>query len=136
MRLLYNTGALHGDVAQVVSRQWAEYLGVNVELEPVEPAIFSERLHNKEYAIARASWFGDYNDVSTFSDKYRSSSDNNDSAWVNAEYDRLCEAAAREGDVKKRLEMLSRAEEILLDEAPIIPVYYYVNKYMFRENVK
>jgi ABC-type oligopeptide transport system substrate-binding subunit len=38
--------------------------------------------------------------------------------------------------VKKRLEMLSKAEGILLDEAPIINVYNYVNKYMFRPNVK
>ncbi|MGE5607628.1 MAG: ABC transporter substrate-binding protein, partial [Bacillota bacterium] len=136
IRLTYATGAQHGDIAQQVRRQWLENLGVDVELEPIESAIFTARLHNREYELARASWFGDYNDVSTFTDKYLSSSDDNDAGWKNAEYDRLCDLAAREPDQGKRLGMLSQAEQILLDEAPIIPVYYYVNKFMFRENVK
>jgi oligopeptide transport system substrate-binding protein len=134
--LTYGSGTFHGDIAQQVRWQWLEKLGVDVGLEPIEPAIFTERLHNHEYALARASWFGDYNDPSTFMNKYLSSSDDNDAAWTNAEYDRLCMAAEREPDQGKRLAMLRRAEQILLDEVPIIPVYYYVNKFMFRENVK
>ena len=136
IQLTYNTNANHGEVAQMVRRQWRETLGVDLELEPVEPAVFSDRLHNKEYAIARASWFGDYSDVSTFTDKYLANSDNNDSAWVNAAYDKLLYDAAREPDQPKRLKLLTRAEQLLLDECPIIPVYYYVNRTMFRSNVK
>lgn len=136
IQLTYNTNAIHGEVAQMVRRQWREALGVDLELEPVEPAIFTDRLHNKEYAIARASWFGDYSDVSTFTDKYLSNSANNDSGWVNPAYDKLLYDAAREIDAKKRLKMLAQAEQLLLDECPIIPVYYYVNRSMFRPNVK
>ena len=64
--------AHHADVAQIVRRQWLENLGIDLELEGVELKIFGERLHNKDYAIARASWTGDYMDPSTFTDKYLS----------------------------------------------------------------
>jgi oligopeptide transport system substrate-binding protein len=134
--LTYNTGSVHGDIAQMVCKQWLDQLGVNVATEPIESAVFKDRLTNKEYAIARTSWYGDYADVSTFTDKYLSNSDNNDSAWMNEEYDRLCYAAAREPDNKKRLAMLRQAEQLLLDEAPIAVVYYYTNRYMYRDNVK
>lgn len=131
MELLYNSLGQHGEIAQMASRQWKNNLGIEISPRPIEGKQFGENLHNQEYAIARASWFGDYEDVSTFTDKYLSDSDNNDSRWVNQEYDDLCRAAAKEPDADKRLVMLSKAEGILLDEVPILPVYYYVNRYLF-----
>jgi oligopeptide transport system substrate-binding protein len=133
--LLFNNEAHHSDVAQNVRRQWLTALGVEVEMEGVEIKSFRQRLHAKEYAVARASWIGDYNDPSTFSDKYKSVSDNNDSGWVSAEYDALCAAADVEPDASRRLELFGRAEKVLCDEVPIIPIYHYVNVYLFRDNV-
>ncbi|HEY8666809.1 MAG TPA: peptide ABC transporter substrate-binding protein, partial [Tepidisphaeraceae bacterium] len=134
--ILFNTGAHHDAVAQIIARQWQTELGINVGLEGVEVKIFGNRLRSQDYAIARASWIGDYNDPSTFTDKYLSVSENNDSKWVSREYDDLCAAAVVEADPAKRLELLSQAEEILLREAPIIPIYSYVNVDMSRPNVK
>lgn len=134
--LLFNNEFNHGDIAQNVRRQWIDHLGVELAAEPVEIKTFRERLHKKDYAIARASWFGDYNDPSTFTDKYLSFSDNNDSNWKSEKYDALCAAAAVEGDADKRLRLLEQAESIVNAELPIIPVYYYVGAYLFRDNVK
>jgi oligopeptide transport system substrate-binding protein len=127
LSLLYNTGAHHADVAQIVRRQWAEQLGIDIELEGVEIKTFGERLHNKDYAIARASWIGDYMDPSTFTDKYLTNGGNNDSGWSNKDYDRLCAEAAVVTNNAERLKKLREAEAILLEEQPIIPVYHYVN---------
>jgi oligopeptide transport system substrate-binding protein len=114
-------------VAQIVRRQWAEALGIDLELEGVEIKTFGERLHNKDYAIARASWIGDYMDPSTFTDKYLTNGGNNDSGWSNKDYDRLCAEAAVATNDAERLKKLREAEAILLEEQPIIPVYHYVN---------
>ena len=135
IRLLYNTGAHHAEVAQIVRRQWLENLGIDLELEGVEIKIFGERLHNKDYDIARASWIGDYMDPSTFTDKYLTGGGNNDSGWSNKDYDRLCAEAAVAPDQQARLKKLHEAEKILLDEQPIIPMYHYVNADLRRENV-
>jgi len=133
--ILFNNEAHHKPVAEFVRRQWISVLGMQVELEGLEIQSFRPRLHNRDYDIARASWIGDYNDVSTFTDKYRSASLNNDSGWKNAEYDALTEQAVTETDAGRRLALLAKAEQILIDEAPIIPLYHYVNGYCFRDNV-
>ncbi len=136
LSLLYNNEGDHQYVAQNICAQWAKNLGVQIATEGIEIKMFRKRLHDKQYDIARASWIGDYNDPSTFTDKYLSTSENNDSAWKSPQYDRLCASAALEPDADKRLRMLEQAEAILLSEAPIIPIYHYVNAYMFPPNVR
>ncbi len=136
LSLLYNNESNHGDIAQNVRRQWIDRLGVEFTAEPLEIKTFRERLHKKDYAIARASWFGDYNDPSTFTDKYLSFSENNDSDWKSPRYDSLCAQAELEPDPQKRLRLLEQAELLVDTELPIIPIYYYVGAYLFRDNVK
>ncbi|HEX4055004.1 MAG TPA: peptide ABC transporter substrate-binding protein [Tepidisphaeraceae bacterium] len=136
LSILYNTESLHADVAQIIRRQWMNHLGIEMDLQGVEVKVFAEKLHTQQYAVARASWYGDYDDPTTFTDKYKSDSDDNDSKWINPQYDRLCAEAQKETNEHRRLELLSRAENILLNEAPIIPLFTYVNAYMFRDQVK
>jgi oligopeptide transport system substrate-binding protein len=136
LSILYNTEGSHADVAQIIRRQWLTNLGIQMDLEGVEVKVFGVKLYSQQYSVARASWYGDYDDPTTFTDKYKSDSDDNDSKWKNGEYDRLCAEAAKETDQHRRLELLSKAEGILLNDAPIIPLYTYVNCYMFRDDVK
>lgn len=134
--LLYNTNAGHEAIAQYVRRQWLDHLGVQVALEGVEVKTFGALKEQKKFQICRASWIGDYSDPTTFSDKYLSFSQNNDAGWNNAEYDRLCAAASLEQDVHRRMALLEQAEQLLLDDAPLIPIYNYVNRVLCRPYVK
>jgi len=136
LTLIFNTGSHHGDVAQIASRQWKQELGIEIELQGMELARFRERLNKKEYMIARASWNGDYNDPSTFTDKYRSTSAGNDAGWISKPYDDLLDAAFKEPDAAKRLQILANAEGILNREAPIIPVYGYTTAFLIRPTLK
>ena len=134
--ILYNKEMQHSEIAQYVRRQWLQNLNIDVSLEAVEVSIFSDRRHQREFAIGRGSWFGDYNDPSTFLDMYLSSSGNNDAAWFHGEYDALNATAAREPDAERRLRLFERAEAILLEEAPILPIYTYVNKMAIHDDVR
>jgi oligopeptide transport system substrate-binding protein len=137
VKLTFNTESPeHKLIAEYVGNQWQKNLNIKVDLEGVEIKQFQQRLHNKEYDVARASWYGDYMDISTFTDKYLSWSLNNDSNWINKEYDDLCAKAAYEPDPQKRYEMLSKAESILNKEVPILPLYNYVNKLAYRDTLK
>jgi oligopeptide transport system substrate-binding protein len=137
LTILYNNEfAAHADIAQILRRQWLTNLGIDTDLEGVEIKIFGERLHSQQYDIARASWFGDYQDPTTFTDKYKSDSDDNDSKWNSPQYDAICAAAQKETDPGNRIALLSQAEALLLQQAPIMPLYNYVNAYMFHSNVK
>jgi oligopeptide transport system substrate-binding protein len=136
LSILYNTESNHADVAQIIRRQWLNNLGIQVNLQGVEVKVFGAMLFSQQYSIARASWYGDYDDPSTFTDKYKSDCDDNEAKWANPAYDSLCAQAAKEIDPHRRLVLLSKAEGILLHDAPIIPLYTYVNDYMFRDQVK
>ena len=134
--LFNNDFPMHADIAQVLRRQWQEKLGIEMDLEGVELKSFAERVHNHEFAVGRASWYGDYDDPSTFTDVYKSTSQNNDPDWRRSEYDALLKQAEFERDAAKRFELLSRAENLLLEDAPIMPLYQYVGRYLVHDNVQ
>ncbi len=137
MPILYITSnPTRAKIAQVLKSQWKANLGVDVSVQGVEGKIFQQRCNKKDYAIGIAAWFGDYPDASTFTDKYKSNSLQNDCDWKRPEFDDLCAQASREPDADKRLRLLERAENMIDSEVPIVPLYHYVNVSLSRDNVK
>ena len=131
LSILYNTGSAHENIAQVIKAGWSERLGVDVSLEGLELRQFSDRFRNKKYTIARASWFGDYRDPTTFLEKFLTDDAGNDSGWSDAKYDKLLDEAGNTSDPKKRMAILRDAETILLSQAPITCVFHYTNLQMY-----
>lgn len=124
----YNTDSpLRRDICQALQNQWKSVLNVDVFVDPQEGKIYKRVISAKEYAIGLAAWFGDYPDVSTFTDKYISTSLQNDSDWREPAYDDLCKRAMSEPDEHKRITMLSEAENMIDTQVPIVPLYHYVN---------
>lgn len=135
-QLMYNTNDMHQSIAELVQSQWKRELGIDVEIRGQEWAAYLSRQKNLEYWVSRAAWIGDYLDPNTFLDMFVTGGANNQTGWGNPEYDRLISAASVETDPQKRLEMLHQAEVILMDQMPIIPVYFYVTISMQRPYVK
>jgi len=135
--MLYNSGnPTRERLMQVIAKQWESTLGIKFDLQMLEVKEYRNRITEKNYAIATAAWYGDYPDVATFTDKYLSTSNQNDSDWKNPQFDGLCDQATKEPDPVKRLEILKDAEYLLNTELPIIPIYYYVNCSMRRDNIQ
>jgi oligopeptide transport system substrate-binding protein len=61
---------------------------------------------------------------------------NNETGWANPEYDKLIAQAAATADPQQRLEVFQKAEAILMDEMPEIPVYFYTRFFLQRPEVK
>lgn len=135
IRILFNTSDMHKDIAQVIQQDWKEHLGVNVQLENYEWRTFLATLSQKDYEVARSGWIGDYPDPNTFLDMFVTDGANNQTNWSNARYDELIEQAKFEPDYQIRLGLLTEAEQILMDEQPIIPIYFYVSKNLVQPHV-
>lgn len=127
IQLLYNTDENHKLVAESIQKQWKSNLGIDVELVNKEWKMYLQDVDNLDYEVARAGWIGDYNDPMTFLDMWETGNGNNDTGWSNAEYDKLLDQARSEADSAKRQELLQKAETILLEEGPVIPIYFYTN---------
>jgi len=135
--LLYNTAGVDEKTCQVLVRMWRDVLGARVELRGKEPKTFAEDKVNRRYMVARAGWYGDYNDPTTFLDIFRSDNGNNDTGYVNRAYDDLLDQAGRVSSATERMALLARAETILVREAcPLLPLYQHTNLMAIKPYVK
>lgn len=129
--ILLNPNVGHETVAEFLIEQWRTNLGVNVTIDSLPSKRFGEARKKQEFEIARGNWFGDYQDPTTFLKMYLSDGGNNDAKWKNPEYDALLAKAETEEDAKARLALLAEAERLLMEEAPITPLYFYIHMDMF-----
>jgi oligopeptide transport system substrate-binding protein len=132
----YNTEQGHQAIAELVRKQWQRELGINVSLRNEEWASAQDTQQQMKYMLSRRAWSGDYLDPNTFLDMYVTDGENNNTGFSNAQYDRLIAEAARESDKAKRMHILEEAEAILMDEMPILPIYFYVSKNMVKPYVR
>lgn len=132
VELAFNKDAGHDLIGQAIAKSWQKSLGVQTSLSQKEIKIFREDLKNKQYMTARAGWFGDYGDPTTFLDINHSLDGNNDRAYNNPVFDQLLADAGDELDPAKRMAMLSEAERIIMEEdLPLVPIFHYATIYMF-----
>jgi oligopeptide transport system substrate-binding protein len=136
LEIMYNTDEAHQTIAQLVRKQWEQNLGLNLDTRNEEWGSYLASVRQMEYWVARRAWVGDYLDPNTFLDMFVTGGENNGTGWSNPEYDGLIAAARAEPDETKRLELLHRAEQILMDEVPIIPMYFYASKNLVQPYVR
>jgi oligopeptide transport system substrate-binding protein len=127
----YSNTERNAAVAQAVQTQWEKTLGIKVQLEAVEPKVFFQRVSQKEYQIAAGSWTADFNDPVNFLEvfKYKNESTNN-TGWENPDYIDLLNRSGVCRESEERKQFLLKAEEILMNEMPIIPVFHFVLNYV------
>ncbi len=124
----YNTDQTHKDIAEVVADDWKRHLGLNVKLLNQEWKVYLDAQKSLDFDVTRSAWIGDYPDPNTFLDMFVTGGENNRTGWSNSEYDELIAMAAAESDPSLRLEHFARAEAILMEELPILPIFYYVTR--------
>jgi oligopeptide transport system substrate-binding protein len=133
VEILYNTSEGHKRLSIAIASMWKQVLGAETRLMNQEWKVFLQTRAAKIKTQAfRSGWIGDYNDAYTFAQLMHSRNAQNDSGWVNAEYDALLNAAAVENDPALRAKFMQDAEQILLEEAPLMPVYFYVSKHLVK----
>jgi oligopeptide transport system substrate-binding protein len=136
VELLYNTSETHHTVAQAIQQMWKRYLGIEVTLVNQEWKVYLASKQRGEFSVARMGWIGDYNDPMTFLDMWVTDGGNNNSGWTNSRYDSLIAVAAAAGDMETRFGAFREAENVLLRELPILPIYFYTNVYLLHPAVK
>ncbi|MFZ4765082.1 MAG: peptide ABC transporter substrate-binding protein, partial [Roseimicrobium sp.] len=134
--ILINTLEAHRTIAEVIQEMWRKHLNIPVGIHNQDWQVYLESQRQIDYSVCRAGWVGDYPDPYTFLSLWCTGDGNNNTGWSNARYDELMRLSTTEGDAAKRLALLREGESILLDELPILPIYWYVHTYLMRPEVK
>lgn len=124
LKLTYRNKQRAHLVAQEIAEEWRKKLGIDVTLEALEGKIYYSKIQKGDYDVALGSWIADFNDPISFLEvfKYRNNGTNNTN-WENIEYIKLLDEAEN-ADPKKRFKLFEKANNILREEMPIIPIYH------------
>lgn len=135
--IIMNTHESHKSIAVAIQDMWKKTLNLqNVKIENQEWKVYQKTVQDENYDVARSGWIGDYVDPSTFLDLLTSENTNNNTGWKNSEYDRILTESTRIRDPQERYAKMQEAEAILLDEVPILPIYWYTRVYLISPDVK
>lgn len=111
-------------------RYLKEKLGLELKLDFQTFKVRLERTDKKDFDIVNSGWGPDYLDAMTFADLFTSWNKNNNSGWSAPKYDELIKKAMDSVDAKERLDLMSQAEKILVDDAPIAPYFQSFRVYV------
>ena len=136
LQLLFNTSESHRTLAVAIQAMWKKELGIEIELHNQEWKAYLATRQSGDFDILRAAWYGDYDDPNTFLSLGESDNGNNHTNWHNPLYDSLISEAARETDPEIRFELFQRAETILIEALPVVPIYFYVTSRLIHPAVK
>lgn len=137
VEIRYNTNDNHRQMALAIAAMWKQALGVRSRLVNQESKVFYEARRSRAGTeVFRAAWIGDVRDPVNFLDILQSANGQNDTGFADADYDRLLEQAARETDSVRRLDLLSQAEAVMLEDQPILPIYFYVSRRLVKPRVR
>lgn len=125
--MAYDTNT--GDIAQVIQSQLNE-IGIDVDIQMTETATYLEDTANGSVDMFLGSWGtvtldADYGLYPMFHSD-NAGAPGNRSFYANEEVDGLLEDARQEGDEAERLSLYADAQQMIVDEAPIVPIYHSV----------
>ena len=136
VELMFNTSESHRAVAEAVQEMWRRELGLDVRLTNQENTSLRAARRGGQFEVLRSVWIGDYEDPLSFLSIWAADSGNNYTGWKNPLYDQLLFEAARTVDATARNALFQKAESILLDDAPLIPIYHYNHVFLIQPSVK
>jgi oligopeptide transport system substrate-binding protein len=131
------TDAKAKEFAEFAQQNYKNTLGINIECEYVEWAIFQKRTDEMDYQIASMAWGADYNDPMTFFDMWMSTAGIVPTGWKNPKYDELIKQTTETTDPEKRTDLFKQAEKLLIAEDSVVSpgVWRFKNTYI-RKHVK
>jgi oligopeptide transport system substrate-binding protein len=124
------------DLCTFITRQW-EDLGIKVKVEVSEIATLRERMRKGSAPFFRASWIADYPDAESFLTCFygKNTPPPNYTTFKNDKFDVLYEQSLSETDAEKRYDLYHNMDKILIEEAPVVFLFYDETSQFYGKNI-
>ncbi len=137
-KIQISTSASYLDITEYLQREWQK-IGLDVQVDVNPPSTLTQSIATGKVSFFKASWIADYPDaenyLSLFYSKNFSPGGPNYTHYKNEKFDRLYEAAFLETDDTKRHELYKQMDALMIEEAPVIPLFYDKASRFTRSNV-
>ena len=123
-------------VAEAVGAQWARNLGIKTAFRSLEWGAYLELNNKKKLPLFHMRWGADYLDAENFLSTLLASYGNENKVnYRNPRYDALCRQADTSRDPEERKRLYAEAEDLVVHEAPFIPIYFQRDAEMIRPSI-
>ncbi len=124
-------------IAQFLQGQMKDNLNISITLDPMESSAFTEFVNSEQHQWAWFGWGADYPDPENWlPGVFKTGAGNNHTAYSSAGFDALCDKAAVELDNTKRLADYADAQDVLIDDLPIVPMFFRERFWLVKPSVK
>ena len=131
------SGAAPLGTPPAIQQMLKQNLGLDVEIQLVDSATFFNGLYQHKYPMFVTGWIADYPDAYDFLDVlFHSKSELNHGNYSNPQLDTLLDAARVERDPARRTQLYQEAEQLLVSEAPAIPLDFSRSYWLVKPYVK
>ena len=130
-------GGLITQEMEAIIEQWRNNLGIEVEVRQLEPERYIYYLTEEKDQLFDMGWIADYPHPQGFlSVLFETGTENNYGSYSNQEVDSLLDAAELEQDTETSLDLYRQAEELLVEDACCVPLWFGKNYYLVKPYVK
>ena len=125
MQLKLLTIPVYADMADYISKQLGE-LGIDLQVEVIQKSLLLQMTSNSTATFFRGSWIADYPDAENYLSVFYSKNPAppNYTRYKNDAFDRLFEKALSETNDSARYHLYRQADNLLMADAPVVPLWY------------
>jgi peptide/nickel transport system substrate-binding protein len=128
---------VYSDLGSFIAKQLEE-VGIPVQVDVVQKSFLLELTSNSKAAFFRGSWIADYADAENYLSVFYSKNPAppNYTRYMNPEFDKLFEKALAETNDSLRYKLYQQADQIIMSEAPVVPLWYDESIHLLQPNIK
>ncbi|TKZ36198.1 peptide ABC transporter substrate-binding protein [Brachyspira catarrhinii] len=123
-------------ICEAIQEMYKNNLGIDILIKSEEYNVTYQAMVQKDFDLARTGWTSDFSDPMAMLNFFSKTSAVNHSGFENEEFNNLLEFAAKTQNEKDRMEALHKAEDILFDYMPVIPIIYRMDPFMISPKLK
>lgn len=136
LELSYYTDDTVKKVTEALQQMWKKNLNIDMEITTEEWKVYYDGIQKLDYHIAAMGWGADYLHPMTFLPLYETNNVANNAGYSNPEYDKLIAKAQSEIDEGKAVDIMREAEDLLMEDMPLLSLYHRSNFFMMAPYVK
>ena len=137
LEIIYNTQEAHRKIAVAVQQMWKRELNIDITISNQEWKVYLNSVSQREFQVARRGWIGDYVDANNFLDLFITDGGNNNTGYASDEFDDIILNTAPKAKTRdERYGLFYKAETMMMNEMPIIPIYTYTSKHLIHPSVE